>query len=152
MRREQRKATISGLIWTAILAVLIFAGSRNLRHVDAALVAYTFACLFAVFGIAYRHSMWLQRPPTGLYWRRGRILADKAVTPIYATCCAFAGDRGFLHPELTRSATQEQVAELGQEQCDRYVCSNRTCEIGMNLATGKDYRSVIFLLEELTRT
>ena len=32
-----------------------------------------------------------------------------------------------------------------------YVWSNRTCEIGMNLATGKDYRSVIFLLEELTR-
>lgn len=71
MRREQRKATITGLIWTVILAVLIFAGSRNLRHVDAALVAYTFACLFAVFGIAYRYSMWLQRPPTRLYWRRG---------------------------------------------------------------------------------
>ena len=33
----------------------------------------------------------------------------------------------------------------------KYVWSNRTCEIGMNLATGKDYRSVIFLLEELTR-
>ena len=32
-----------------------------------------------------------------------------------------------------------------------YVWSNRTCEIGMNLATGKDYRSVIILLEELTR-
>jgi len=31
MRREQRKATITRLIWTAILAVLIFAGSRNLR-------------------------------------------------------------------------------------------------------------------------
>ena len=27
----------------------------------------------------------------------------------------------------------------------------RTCELGMNLATGKDYQSVIFLLEELTR-
>lgn len=44
------------------------------------------------------------------------------------------------------------MAELGQEQLDRYVCSNRTCEIGMNLATGKNYRSVILLLEELTRS
>jgi D-lactate dehydrogenase len=81
----------------------------------------------------------------------GEVLAEKAVTPIYATCCAFAGDRGFLHPELTHSATEEQVVELGDQQFDRYLCSNRTCEIGMNLATGKDYRSVIFLLEELTR-
>jgi D-lactate dehydrogenase len=56
-----------------------------------------------------------------------------------------------LHPELTHSATEEQVVELGDQQFDRYLCSNRTCEIGMNLATGKDYRSVIFLLEELTR-
>jgi D-lactate dehydrogenase len=82
----------------------------------------------------------------------GEALAEKAVTPIYATCCAFAGDRGFLHPELTRSATEEEVAELGNQKFDRYICSNRTCEIGMNAATGKDYRSVIFLLEELTRS
>jgi D-lactate dehydrogenase len=81
----------------------------------------------------------------------GEALAEKAVTPIYSTCCAFAGDRGFLHPELTQSATSEEVHEIGDEQYDKYLCSNRTCELGMNLATGKDYRSVIFLLEELTR-
>jgi D-lactate dehydrogenase len=81
----------------------------------------------------------------------GEALAEDAVTPIYATCCAFAGDRGFLHPELTRSATSEEVNELGEKEYSRYLCSNRTCELGMNLATGKDYESVIFLLEELTR-
>jgi D-lactate dehydrogenase len=78
-------------------------------------------------------------------------LADEVVTPIHATCCGFAGDRGFLHPELTRSATAEQAAELSGRDFDRYVSSNRTCEVGMNLATGKDYRSVIFLLDELSR-
>jgi D-lactate dehydrogenase len=81
----------------------------------------------------------------------GEALAEMAVTPIYSTCCAFAGDRGFLHPELTQSTTSEEVHEIGDEQYDKYLCSNRTCELGMNLATGKDYRSVIFLLEELTR-
>jgi len=81
----------------------------------------------------------------------GEALAKKAVTPIYATCCAFAGDRGFLHPELTHSATSEEVQEIGDQKFDKYLCSNRTCELGMNLATGKDYQSVIFLLEELTR-
>jgi len=53
------------------LAVLIVLGSRNLAHFDAALVGYTFAVLFATFAIIYRYAMWLQRPPTALYWRRG---------------------------------------------------------------------------------
>ncbi len=71
MMREQIKAVSAGLVAAAMLALAIFVGSRNLRHIDAALVSYTFACLFAVFGLGYRYSMWLQRPPTRLYWRRG---------------------------------------------------------------------------------
>lgn len=56
---------------TAALAGLIVVGSRNLAHFDAALVGYTFATLFAAFGITWRYAMWLQRPPTRTYWRRG---------------------------------------------------------------------------------
>jgi len=71
MRREGGIAACSGLVASAILAVLILVGSRNLAHFDAALVAYTFAILFATFGITWRYVMWLQRPPTAMYWRRG---------------------------------------------------------------------------------
>src|SRR5262249_43248685 len=39
-------------------------------------------------------------------------MADEAVTPVAVGCCAFAGDRGFLHAELTRSATAEEAAEV----------------------------------------
>ena len=60
-----------GTLFTAILAVLIVAGSRNLQHFDAALVGYTFAVLFATFAITYRYAMWLLRPPTKRYWNRG---------------------------------------------------------------------------------
>ncbi|MEO8077389.1 MAG: MFS transporter, partial [Acidobacteriota bacterium] len=56
---------------TALLSVLILVGSRNLAHFDAALVGYTFSVLFATFGLTYRYAMWLQRPPTAMYWRRG---------------------------------------------------------------------------------
>jgi hypothetical protein len=65
------RAAIWGLTLTAILGMLIVLGSRNLAHFDAALVGYTFATLFATFGITYRYAMWLQRPPTRMYWRRG---------------------------------------------------------------------------------
>ena len=65
------RAAGHGAIATISLAALIIIGSRNLAHFDAALVGYTFATLFATFGITYRYSMWLGRPPTRMYWRRG---------------------------------------------------------------------------------
>jgi hypothetical protein len=68
---EKMRAAAWGLAATLLLTILIIVGSRNLDHFDAALVGYTFATLFATFGIAYRYAMWLQRPPTRMYWRRG---------------------------------------------------------------------------------
>jgi D-lactate dehydrogenase len=78
-------------------------------------------------------------------------LAEEAVTPASAGCCAFAGDRGFLHPELTAAATVYEASEVNAGRFDAYLGSNRTCEIGMSVATGRDYASFVFLLEEATR-
>lgn len=55
---------------TLVAAALIVLGSRRLAHFDAALVAYTFATLFAFFGIVYRYSVWRQKPPTARLRRR----------------------------------------------------------------------------------
>lgn len=71
MTKEIIKASFIASLVTIFLALLIWLGSRNLAHFDAALVAYTFATLFATFGISYRYAMWLQRPPTAMYWKRG---------------------------------------------------------------------------------
>lgn len=71
MTREVIKSVGAGIAVTLLLVVMILIGSRNLAHFDAALVAYTFATLFALFGITYRYTMWLQRPPTAMYFRRG---------------------------------------------------------------------------------
>ena len=78
-------------------------------------------------------------------------LAEEVVEPPSARCCGFAGDRGFLHPELTASATAPEAAELAGESFDAYLCGNRTCEVGLGRATGKPWRSPVELLEELTR-
>jgi D-lactate dehydrogenase len=77
--------------------------------------------------------------------------SDEVVVPQEAGCCAFAGDRGFLHPELTRSATQSEAAELGTQQHDGYFSSSRTCEIGMTRATSHLYRSYLHLLDYASR-
>ena len=71
MKRETVKAFGWAVLVAGLTAVLVIVGSRNLTHFDASLVAYTFATLFAIGGITYRYAIWLQRPPTSLYWRRG---------------------------------------------------------------------------------
>ncbi len=71
MSGDALRAGLWAVVFTAVLGVLIVVGSRNLAHFDAALVGYTFATLFATFGITYRYAMWLARPPTRMYWRRG---------------------------------------------------------------------------------
>lgn len=71
MRREKLIAASWATVAGGVLSISIILGSRGLSHFDAALVGYTFATIFAAFGIAYRFAMWLQRPPTALYWKRG---------------------------------------------------------------------------------
>ncbi|HEU5104282.1 MAG TPA: FAD-binding and (Fe-S)-binding domain-containing protein [Solirubrobacterales bacterium] len=84
-----------------------------------------------------------------------RILTNALADDVYiapsATCCAFAGDRGITHPELTASATRPQAEELSGRSFDAYLSSNRTCEIAMTRATGQPYESVLSLLERLSR-
>ena len=62
---------LCGLAVAGVLIAGIFFGSRGFRDFDPALVSYAGASVFSGFGIGYRYSMWLRRPPTRLYWRRG---------------------------------------------------------------------------------
>ncbi|WP_157156158.1 FAD-binding and (Fe-S)-binding domain-containing protein [Diaminobutyricimonas sp. LJ205] len=79
-----------------------------------------------------------------------RISPDVHV-PIDWNCCAFAGDRGLLHPELTASATEAEAAEIGSRKFEAFASANRTCEIGMSRATGQPYQHLLELVEQATR-
>lgn len=78
-------------------------------------------------------------------------LAEQVFVAPSATCCGFAGDRGISRPELTKAATAPQAAELAGRHFDAHLSSNRTCEIGLERATGAPYESFLILLERLTR-
>ncbi|MGW7069811.1 FAD-binding and (Fe-S)-binding domain-containing protein [Streptomyces sp. NPDC054855] len=77
--------------------------------------------------------------------------ADEVVVPDDAGCCAFAGDRGMLHKELTESATRKEAAEVTARAFDAHLSANRMCEVGMDHATGRSYYSVLLELERATR-
>ncbi|GGR17068.1 FAD-binding and (Fe-S)-binding domain-containing protein [Agromyces mediolanus] len=83
--------------------------------------------------------------------RIAHALAAEVVLPDDWSCCAFAGDRGLLHPELSASATAREAAEVIAADADWHVSANRTCEIGMTRATGRPYRHLLELLEAATR-
>ncbi|MGA8836827.1 MAG: FAD-binding and (Fe-S)-binding domain-containing protein [Candidatus Sulfotelmatobacter sp.] len=80
-----------------------------------------------------------------------KACSQEVSIPASAGCCAFAGDRGFLFPELTQSATRPEAAEVRSEHADACYSSSRTCEIGLTRATGQVYRSYLYLLEKATR-
>jgi D-lactate dehydrogenase len=84
--------------------------------------------------------------------RISNACSDSVYVPPDAGCCAFAGDRGFLFPELTASATDVEARQVREEEHVGYYSSSRTCEIGMTRATGKVYQSYLHLLDYASRS
>ena len=81
----------------------------------------------------------------------GAAVAGEVVNPVDAGCCGFAGDRGWLHPELTKSALKPEASSLAGQSHGDYLSSNRTCEVGLSREVGQPYRSFVHALEEATR-
>ena len=79
MRRtaDRLRAGSWATLWTSLLVAAIVVGSRNLQNFDPALVIYTFAVVFAAWGVVYHYNVWLEKPPTRIYWDRGWQLFRK---------------------------------------------------------------------------
>ena len=75
-------------------------------------------------------------------------LAVHVEVPMHAGCCGMAGDRGFLFPELTESATLPEANDLKGKDFDGYYSTSKTCEIAMSDAVGKNYQSILSLVDE----
>ena len=77
---DRLRAGAWATLWTALLVAAIVVGSRNLQNFDPALVIYTFAVIFATWGVSYHYIVWLDKPPTKVYWQRGwQIFAQQGV-------------------------------------------------------------------------
>jgi D-lactate dehydrogenase len=74
--------------------------------------------------------------------------AVKVNVPLHTGCCGMAGDRGFLFPELTGSATMAEALEVSGNIYDGYYSSTKTCEMAISEAVGENYESILYLLDE----
>ncbi|WP_205509990.1 FAD-binding and (Fe-S)-binding domain-containing protein [Longitalea arenae] len=76
---------------------------------------------------------------------------EEPIMPATAGCCGMAGDRGFYYPGLTAAATRAEVAEVNSTQCNDCYSTAKTCEMALGEASGKNYRSVLYLLDEVSQ-
>jgi D-lactate dehydrogenase len=74
--------------------------------------------------------------------------AAGVTVPNNTGCCGMAGDRGFLLPELTASATHPEALEVNEQQYTGYYSSTKTCEMAMSDALKQNYESILYLVDE----
>ncbi|HKV26587.1 MAG TPA: MFS transporter [Candidatus Acidoferrum sp.] len=75
---DRIRAGVTATFFTGLLVASIVVGSRNLQNFDPSLVIYTFATIFATWGVVYHYRVWLDKPPTRVYWQRGWQLFREA--------------------------------------------------------------------------
>ena len=79
-----------------------------------------------------------------------RICAREVIVP-KTNCCGFAGDRGFSFPELNKHGLKNLKDQLPASVKNGYSTS-RTCEIGLGMNSGVSYKSIVYLVDKVSRT
>ncbi|MCM1505292.1 MAG: FAD-binding oxidoreductase [Muribaculum sp.] len=74
--------------------------------------------------------------------------AVEVIMPANCQCCGAAGDRGFIYPEVARSATAPEKREIDNMQFDGCYSLARTCEISMMDTIDRPYESLAYLVDE----
>jgi D-lactate dehydrogenase len=76
--------------------------------------------------------------------------AERVIIPDHISCCGWAGDKGFTHPELNASALRDLRAAL-PDDCPSGYSTSRTCEIGLSLHGERPYRSIVYLVDRCSQ-
>lgn len=77
-------------------------------------------------------------------------MCSEYVKVVDSNCCGFAGDRGFTYPELNAHG-QRHLAEQIPQGCEGGYSTSRTCEIGMNEYSDINFKSIFYLIDDVTR-
>ena len=83
----------------------------------------------------------------GKFLRIAKHFSEVVDIPAKAGCCGMAGDRGFLFPELTQSATAAEASEI-LGTYEGYYSTTKTCEMAMSIAVNQNYESILYLVDE----
>lgn len=76
-KRFDRTGLIAGLAACLTLAAAVYAGSIGLKHFDRSIIGYAIGSGLASFAVGYRLAIWMKRPPSRMYFKRGLQLLFK---------------------------------------------------------------------------
>lgn len=75
-----------------------------------------------------------------------RACAREVIVPEGVGCCAFAGDKGFTHPELNAWALRHLHEQIEKSGATMGFSNSRTCEIGLMHHGGIPYMNIVHLV------
>lgn len=81
-----------------------------------------------------------------------RLCSTNVIIPKGVGCCGFAGDKGFTHPEVNEYALRKLKPQLEEAHVKRGFSNSRTCEIGLSTNSGIPYQSIVYLVDECTKS
>ena len=93
-------------------------------------------------------EMGLVEKMTGL----ARLCSNNVFLPEGVGCCGFAGDRGWTYPEVNRWALRKLRKQLEDNRIEMGYSNSRTCEVGLETNGGIPYQSIVYLVNEVTRS
>ncbi|MEE1208328.1 MAG: FAD-binding and (Fe-S)-binding domain-containing protein [Muribaculaceae bacterium] len=79
-----------------------------------------------------------------------RRCSTSVLVPTEVGCCGFAGDKGFMLPELNAWGTRKLRPQIEKAHIARGFSNSRTCEIGLTTNSGIPYKSIVYLVDEVT--
>ena len=85
----------------------------------------------------------------GITRKLANRISTNIIEPQGIDCCGFAGDRGFSHPELNRSALNQLPAAL-PAACPAGLSSSKTCALGLQWNSGRPYYHMAQYLDQIS--
>lgn len=79
-----------------------------------------------------------------------RKCSTNVTVPSEVGCCGFAGDKGFTVPELNKWSLRKLRPQIEANNIKYGYSNSRTCEIGLTTNSGIPYKSIAYLVDQVT--
>ena len=79
-----------------------------------------------------------------------KLCSNNVVVTEEIGCCAFAGDKGFTHPEVNKWALRKLRPQIEKHHITSGYSNSRTCEIGLTTNSGIPFMNIIYLVDRVT--
>ncbi|MEM6316077.1 MAG: (Fe-S)-binding protein [Bacteroidota bacterium] len=98
----------------------------------------------AVFSVCSLKKMGIDDQLTQI----AELCSTKVYTP-KTNCCGFAGNKGFIHPELNAFCLQDLEKQIPDTVKEGFATS-RTCEVGLSTHSKIKFKSIVNLIDRAT--